>query len=779
MLRLLRFSVAHPRLVLALSLVVTVLCGLGIPRLRLRLDARSLIPDGDPHMADGDAAARLFGQRDVVVLGLAAPRSGVYTPEFLFRLTRLGAELGRVQGIVPGSVVSLATVPRLAIENDVLDLRPLLGRGAPPDAALAERIRRETEALGYADGILVAKDGRAAAIYAEVEPAADRSRLAERVRAVVGRHETPDGPIYWSGTAMAQAVLGDAAARDLLRLVPLVIAVVAGVMTFAFRHPAPAFVSLAEVGLSQIWTVGLMGWTGRSVFVTTLVLPVILIVIGVTDDIYALNSYFTAARRQPGTPARELVVETFRAVARPILLTTVTTITGLLSLALTHLEPQRVFGLYGALSVLFSSLLTFTVVPALLVLLDLKLSPSRSPFARFAERAIAALVAALKRLGPKLTLGLVAGALAVAAVLVATRLEIEDAWVGNLPQESATVRGDRAINRLLAGTNTLDLMFDSGERDGFLDPRAMSALGRVEKRLAASPFVGAVESSYRDVAMVDAALNGRAFQPFRAALERGESRLGRVEIEQAALLLSSARQIPGGHRLDGSYRRSRMTLFVRRANYSRIGQLLDEARRSARASFGPAVTVTPFGDGWISYLTIQLLVGGQIWSIGFALLSDTALLLFLFRSGRTALLAELPVVTCVLLVFGLLAAVGIPLGIANSMFASIILGIGVDYSIHLVASYREKLQIHPEPRAAILAAVTDTGPAILLSAFAIVAGFSVMELSAVPPNRQLGLLICLSLAICAAVTLVLIPTLVLLRRPSPAAEPAVLTGSAA
>ena len=45
----------------------------------------------------------------------------------------------------------------------------------------------------------------------------------------------------------------------------------------SFRHPIPALLSLAEIGVSLIWMSGLMGLTGQPVFVTTLVLPVVLI----------------------------------------------------------------------------------------------------------------------------------------------------------------------------------------------------------------------------------------------------------------------------------------------------------------------------------------------------------------------------------------------------------------------------------------------------------------------------------------------------------------------
>jgi hypothetical protein len=82
-----------------------------------------------------------------------------------------------------------------------------------------------------------------------------------------------------------------------LALIPAVI-VVLGVMLFlSFRHPVPALLSLMEIGVSLIWMSGLMGLTGQPVFVTTLVLPVVLICVGVSDDVYALGHYFNEAER--------------------------------------------------------------------------------------------------------------------------------------------------------------------------------------------------------------------------------------------------------------------------------------------------------------------------------------------------------------------------------------------------------------------------------------------------------------------------------------------------
>lgn len=763
MIRLLRFSVRHPAWVVVATLAVALAASAFLPRIVLRLDARSLIPQGHPSMQAGDRAAELFEVRDVVVLAVSAPAGGIYTPANLESLSALSADLGAVEGIVPESIVSLATIPRLSVVDDVVDLQPLLEGGETPSPEIARRVRQETESLGLDDGILASADGRTAAVYAEVEPDADRSALGERVRALVARHRNAGVELHFSGTAMAQAVLGESAARDLIRLVPLVLAVVFGVLMLAFRHPVPALVSLAEVGVSLVCTAGLLGMFGRPVFVTTLVLPVILIVIGVTDDVYALSRYFAEARRNPGRPVREVVVASFSAVARPVALTAATTVTGFLSLALTALEPQRILGFYGAVSVAISTVMTFSLLPALLVLFDPKPNQGTGSFPQRLEEMLARSLDVLQRVSPRRMAGLAAVLVLAALALTALRLRIEDNWIGNLPPSSSTVRGDRAINRLLAGTNTLDLMIDSGSPRGFLEPEAVAALGALEEALAASPDVGAVQSAFGDIARVHASLAGMSYDAYRSALRRGEQRLGRPEIEQALLLLASAGSGPGAERLDPEAQRARLTVFVRSANYSRMDAVLRLAGDTVRRQFGPRVTMTPFGDGWIGRQSIRLLVVGQIVSIGFAVIVNLLLLLALFRSLPAALVAIAPTVFSILLVFGVLAALDAPLGTANSMFAAIALGIGVDYSIHLVASFRARLGTARSRRDALAAATRETGPAILTSALAIVAGFSVLTVSEVPPNRQLGLLVCLSLAVCAAATLILVTTLLLLR----------------
>ena len=221
------------------------------------------------------------------------------------RIARLSDGLARVNGVVQGSVISISTVPRIALVDGKLDTSPLFRPEDQLDPESIVQLRRDVSRRGYNTGVLVSADGKGAAIIAKVEPDADRYRLLEETRSLIAGESSGKDSIYLSGSALAQAVLGQATARDLARLIPAVVAVLGLMLFLSFRHPVPALLSLTEIGVSLIWMSGLMGLTGQPVFVTTLVLPVVLICVGVSDDVYALGHYFNEAARANAATTEE------------------------------------------------------------------------------------------------------------------------------------------------------------------------------------------------------------------------------------------------------------------------------------------------------------------------------------------------------------------------------------------------------------------------------------------------------------------------------------------
>jgi uncharacterized protein len=759
---LLRFSVRHPRLVITLAGAITVCALVFIPRIQLRLDGRSLIPSDLPEFAESDQAASRFELRDLVLIGVGNEKSGVYTPETLQRIARLSDGLSRVEGVVPGSVVSLSTVPRIALVDGEVDTDPLF-RPWELNTEIIQQLGREVGRRGYDTGVLVSRDAKGAAIIAKVEPGADRYRLLEETRSLIASESSGNDSIYLSGSALAQAVLGEATARDLARLIPAVI-VVLGVMLFlSFRHPVPALLSLTEIGVSLIWMSGLMGLTGQPVFVTTLVLPVVLICVGVSDDVYALGHYFNEAAHAKDATAEETIVASFSSATRPVATTAVSTVVGLLSMAAVSLNPLRVFGLFGSVAILFSTLFTFSLLPALLALLKPNVRWKADASITLGGRPATSVLHLLTRHASPRRVVVCALLVAACAVVATTRLRVDDSWIRNLPTGSDIVQGDRFFNEKMAGTTALELMIEAPHEGWFNRKEGIAALGSLEWVLARVPNVGAVNCLFNDMVRTNSSLvAGLNYGAYRAALRSGRVPLRDEDIEPALAVLSHSPHASIRERVDSEHRRARITVFIRDADYSRIDNVLQAAERETSAQ-GLGHKIVPFGDGWISYLTVRLLVEGQASSIGLALVIDLVLIALLLGSARMGFIAVLPVGFSLLLILAALALTRTPLGIANSMFAGIALGIGLDFAIHLTTTYRQRLRQGMDSIEALRSTLELSGPAVCVSAASISAGFSVLMLSEIAPNVQLGVMICLCLLTCAVTTLLLIPSLLRLQ----------------
>ncbi len=753
---LLKVSVNHPWLIVIAVGAITAVLVFFIPRVRLRLNARSLVPDGHPDLAASDRASELFALRDVVVVAVIDKTSGIYNWKTLSRIDRVTKGLSKIDGIVPSSVTSITTLPTISVQENKIVMRPLSLDSPEGAVEEIERARRYIEGMALNDGVLVARDDSAALILAQIDPAADRTLVFDQVKEFISKESVTDGPIHVSGTALAEAVLGQASGRDLLHLVPLTIVLLAVALSLGFRHPAPALISLTEIGVSLIWTVGFMGLTGQSVFVTTLVMPVILISVGVSDDVYVLKHYLRS--NQSAEPGE--LVNTFSAMIRPVGITAISTIVGLLSLAATNLAPFRVFGIFGTLAILSSTLFTFTLVPALLVLVRPHLSLPRNSIAeRKPGTGIGSfLFQTILVAGPRRLLVLAFVVTAV-AVFMTTKLRVDDSWIKNLPVTSEVSQGDQAINNVLAGTTTIDLLVAGDQQTGLLEPQSILHLLSIEEKLATVPYVGATYGAYNDVLRVNAVLRELDYSTYRARLLRGETTINREEIEQAVMLLTANKRFRVDAGTDNSYRYPRLTVFIRSANYERIDAVLRAVCGTEDLSTCAQGQITPFGDGWISYTTVRLLVNGQITSIALAFIVDLILLTVLLRSVRLGLTAIIPVVFSILIVFALLVQMRIPLGIANSMFSSIAIGIGLDFAIHLTTTFSDVQSRGLSVERAMQEALGTTAPAIITSAAAITLGFSVLTMSKIMPNRQLGLMICLGLTLCAAATIVLVPTI--------------------
>ncbi len=230
------------------------------------------------------------------------------------------------------------------------------------------------------------------------------------------------------------------------------------------------------------------------------------------------------------------------------------------------------------------------------------------------------------------------------------------------------------------------------------------------------------------------------------------------------------RRVLGEHRLreilDEDHTKSLTTIFLENANYVDTRRLMNDIREYEREQLAPHGIKLDFaGDVAVSQALIGAIVTTQVRSLVLSLLGILAVTVLMGRSLGWGIYCVLPCSLAVLVNFAVMGVLGIPLGVATSMFSAMTLGIGVDYAIHLTERFRHARRAGLVPRSAAVDAVTATGPAVILDAVAIALGFGIMILSQVPSNARLGGLVVLSVATCLAATLLLLPALLTIWQP--------------
>jgi predicted RND superfamily exporter protein len=878
-----RFSIRHPIPVLVIAAAVTAAASPGILNLRLRTDGQALVPEQAPAVRLDRAVRREFGVRDPVVV-LVRPRAaaGIFTPRTLRLVSDLTAALVHLPGVDSAGVTSLATErsdrfrPRSLVRYGLLE--PL-----PETPADLDRLRGDLDAFGMYKGTLVSFDGGSTAFLVGTPWGVDRTPLVAAIRGAIASSDTAGHDVSVIGAPVAEALLGahileDLGVRTGLRLpggrsgeglgalsrlrlaiardvglLPLSIALMALVFLLCFRSLAAVLLPLGEAAACLVVVFGAMGWTGTPVFLTMAVLPVILVSMGLADEIHVFHCYRRHRAARPEAPAAEIVGAALDDMSLPVVATSLTTAAGFLSFAISPLPPVRAFGVFTAVGIVFCMLWTLTVIPALLALLAPRgLTPPRSaggPGERWWLRLA---------MGPARHPVVTLAAVAVALALMAPgwrRIVVQDSWISGFAPDSDFYRDTQYFNRHFFGTHRLLLVLEA-ER---VDARALvtgADLGRGELRLPG----GLLEHPERAVGCSisvsrrgeDAAvLHAEAYRPrsWGSLVESVAPESGRIvvktplthgspafllmpapgetlevairsqplalpavlrsieELERfvrsetryavggvlgppdhivAAEFVTSDRQpefrrIPGdpervrwlwgalGQTLgperlreivDPTLHRGLVTVFLKNANFADTERLMEAVRGFERERLAPLGIRLEFaGDVAVSQALIEAIVHSQVRSILGSLIGILVVTAVLFRSLPWGVICMLPAGLAVAATFGAMGWTGIPLGVATSMFAAMVLGVGVDFAIHLVEGYRQRVARGADPGTATAQALEATGPAIVANALALALGFGLLALSRVPANARLGAITVVSLLACVAATFLVIPAL--------------------
>jgi predicted RND superfamily exporter protein len=540
--------------------------------------------------------------------------------------------------------------------------------------------------------------------------------------------------------------------RDMLVLSPIAAVLCLGVFLFAFRSFWGAALPMAALVIGLIWTIGLMSLARRPITLATLSLPTTLMAVGSSYIFHVLNQYRISMLSLRSK--RRAWLDGLSFIGPAVIVSGTATMAGFGALASSAVPTARDMGIFETFGVLAMLILTVAFIPAALSLLPRqalgRVDSQRKDYATWLNRSLSNVTALV--LFRRRQVLLITFALTAAIGAGAWRLQVNTDYLHIFPRGSQTVRDAEKLHERLAGAATVQLVV-SGPTGAVSDPSFLRAVSALEQFTAGQPGVDAVISITDIVARINSLLPGKPEQ-MSATIPNDRPRLASIIRDYLSEDESVARLVSG----DGS--RMMIVLRVNLFSSNELRSLTRQIEEWAAQNLPPGVRARPTGSIILLNDASDAVAASQSTSLAIALITIYLMMVVLFRSFATGLLALIPNLLPIICYFGILGWSGTPLDITTSLVASAVLGLAVDNAVHMIRRYRQCAAEQERDEAwAIWLTMLRTGKPMVLANVMLIAAFLIFVLSSFVPVRLAGLLWASTIAGCLAGDLVFLPVL--------------------
>ncbi len=762
-----RWVLRRPRTVTAVSLLFVALFAAGLARARFSTDYRIFFSKEDPALGAFERLEKLFTQTDNVLFVVKAREGSIFQPDGLEALQRLTDEGWRLP--FAARVDSLTNFQRAQAEGSDISVAELLPRPARQlGAAELEAARRAAEEEPILRGSLLSKDGKTGAVNVTLRlPKEDPlavTQTASAAREVARRLEAayPSLEIRASGMAFVNDAFMQTSVQDLGLMLPLMCAAMLLVMGLILRSAVATGAVALIIWSSAALSMAIAGWLGYPLSPTSVAAPMIVLTVAVADGVHLVLSMMEHLRA--GRARAEAIVASLEENLEAITYTWLTTVVGFVCLNYSDSPPVNHLANMTCFGVTLAFVLSFTLLPALLFLLPIRVPPARAAARRPLMERFSELVMRHRK-------GVLVGSLLLTAVGagLASRLEANDEFIHYFSEDVPFRKDVDFTLKNLSGIYRLELLVDGGGPNGISEPTYLSALERFTDWLREQPEVEHVLSLTDILKRVNQVMGSGEAADYRLPTTRAAASEALLLYE---LGLPAGLGLTDRVSLDKSSARLTITVkdlatrdlsaFAKRAE----GWLRANAPQSMWAqATGPVVIFSGLSDrnaksmAQADFLSLVLIA---------------LCMILVLRSVKLGLLSVIPNLVPIILGYGLWYLFVGQMNIVATMAASISLGIIVDDTIHFFAKFRAMQRKKGfSPDAAMKDTLSHVGPAMLSTGTILSIGFAVLTLSSFQMTSHLGWLSLLIVSIAPLADLLLAPSLVLLLtpRPKPAPQP--------
>jgi predicted RND superfamily exporter protein len=234
--RLVSYSFDHPRLVLAVCLLVTLVAGIAALQIRIDTDPENMLEPDQPDRVVYDRMKRDFGLHDLIVVGIEDPR-GMFSTEALAAVARAIHDIEDIPGVIREDVVSLTTTDNARAFAGLVDIRPVMEE-VPQDSVSLVRLREDIAENPFLSDKIASADGKAVAIYVPIRAKDQSYRIAAAIESILARELLPGQRHYLGGLPIAEDTFGHEMFVQMALVAPLAFLGILVLVLLLFGEPS-------------------------------------------------------------------------------------------------------------------------------------------------------------------------------------------------------------------------------------------------------------------------------------------------------------------------------------------------------------------------------------------------------------------------------------------------------------------------------------------------------------------------------------------------------------
>lgn len=750
--RLATVVTGHPWWTLLVSLSIIAGLSAGVAQLDFKNDYRVYFSEENPQLLAFEAMQDIYNKSDNVIFVVAPDDGDVFKTETLQAIAYLTKQSWQLP--YSSRVDSITNFQHTTAVDDDLTVSDLVS----DPAAITSADRRYVREVALHEPLLVNRlisdTGHVAGVNVTFqlpqESAMEAMRVAQKARELVAETEAlfPGLKVYITGLVMMNNAFGESSMQDNMHLVPLMYAIVVLTLLISLRSFSATFSVVLLIVFSISGAMGITGWLEWFITPTSAIAPTIILTMAVADCVHLLVT--TLHHMRIGHPKKQALQESLRINYQPIMLTSVTTAIGFLSMNFSDAPPFRDLGNIVAFGVLLAFILTISFLPAMMMILPVRVKLSDELNHGYMQRLAEFVIRRRKFL-------LVGNAfIAVLLISFAPLNELNDEFIKYFDRSTEFRQGTDFLTGNLGGLYSIELSLQASSEGGINEPAYLRDIEKLAAWLNSQPEVIHVNTISDTYKRLNKNMHGD---------DSGWYRLPELRELAAQYLLLYEMSLPYGLDLndqiniDKSSVRMIATLQSMSSNQilaieRRINEWLRENLNGIRAdSASPVLMFAHIG---------QRNIGSMIVGTFLALVLISLILIAAFRSLKLGLISLIPNLVPAGVAFGIWGLIDARIGLGLSVVTGLTLGIVVDDTVHFISKYRRaRIEKGFDSQAAVRYAFSTVGVALWITSAVLVCGFLVLSFSHFTMNSDMGLMTAITITVALFMDFLLLPPLLI------------------